>query len=127
MSQFANIKQGMFRLWLIFTIPWFAWFSWQTYDSYSDKITYQDLIIKTYKNMNEISKNIDEISKELIEEKKYQLERYESQNKFYYEIIDARDKATDRLDLNIRLLPIPFILLIFYPLTLWVIRGFKGT
>lgn len=118
MSKFKNFRNGLFRLWLVITIPWCAWFSWQTYDSYSDKIAYQNLVSKT-------SKMIIESSKDISDGKEYQQEMYRWANKRLPEYIYARDKASERLDLNVKLLPIPFALLLFYPLTIWIMRGFR--
>jgi hypothetical protein len=118
MSQFINIKQGLLRLWLIFTIPWFAWFSWQTYDSYNEKITYQNLVSKTYKT-------IFLTSREIREGKEYQREINESANKSFDELVYFHNKANNNLNLNIKLLFVPLAFLLFYLLTIWVIHGFK--
>lgn len=118
MSKFVNIKQGFLRLWFIFTIPWVAWFSWQTYDSYNEKITYQDLVSSTYKTIISTSRDVRE-------GKKYQREINESANKSFDELVYFRNKANNNLDLNIKLLFVPFAFLLFYLLTICVIHGFK--
>lgn len=125
-----NIRKGLFRAWLVFTILWATYFSWATYDSYTSYKSWQDLSVKWSQSIDEMLTRYEGapyVSEGGLDKQYYKL-KIKQYDKEFQESITYRDEEFDRFEKSRIYGPLaPISMILIYHIAIYIISGFRAS
>jgi hypothetical protein len=117
--EMINLKKGLIRLWIVFSIPWFAYWGWEYSDARKNAKDFQETVSDYYGRMTNAYSKYEKTKHP------YDLQTAQSWEKNFNENVEYRNEETVRYELASKFGPtVPLALFAFGVALLWVRNGF---